>query len=223
MCTGFEAAAIGALTSGGGEILGQNENEKAQGRYVRSQNETLGQILAKNDPLAQDSRDRFTGLVDTYSAPNFQAKQQDLTGQRTGVLRGNMAPQGPVDANISGSAPGAVQALFDSKSADASTRSGERADSVGKLGGFGDVFARQGLANNEVGRNVNVNNDLARGNLAILPHMQQYAGIASQKARSPLPGVLKGVGSVLGSMGGATPGAGSGPNVNWVTTVQGPR
>lgn len=212
MCTGFELAAIaGAGLSTVGSVVGMSEQNANMRRAADARNNELNRTLLKNDSLADQSRDEFAKRQQGATNEAIEKDRQDATDQRTSDLTQavDSAPQDAVQGeSISGSAPTVVKSDLAKRMSEALGKSKDQAQKLGALGGYGDSWLNQGLADQETGRNLQVNANRAAGNMSILPAMQDIAETRSQKPISPFGAILQGAGSMLGSYGGSHGGGG---------------
>jgi hypothetical protein len=72
----------------------------------------------------------------------------------------------------------------------------------GKLGGYGDSWFNSGLIEQEAARKIGVGNSLANETKSLIGPEQDLAAAAAYKTPSWIPGVMQGVGSMLGSYSG---------------------
>ncbi len=205
MCTGLEIL-LPLLGSGlgiaGGAIQQGKLNDQAQAQ-ADARNKVLSATLFKNDALADQSRSIFDKRLEEIQPEAFDQQQADLTAERTDTLEGAIGLPDPEDIPISGSAPQVVRSEIAKRMLGAFEKAKGNAQTLGRLGGYGDTFFRQGLATAEAGNQISVPNNFARGNLGILPHLQDFAEVAAIKPISPIGGILSGIGNVLGSFGGS--------------------
>jgi len=84
-----------------------------------------------------------------------------------------------------------------------------QATATGNLGGYGDSWFNSGLTEQDAARRIGVGNTFANEDKSLLGPEQDLAQAAAYKTPSPWPGLLQGVGSLLGSASGKGGGIGS--------------
>jgi hypothetical protein len=213
MCLGLEAVGliaplIGSGLSMAGQMMAQNEAEENARRQAEARNKELRRTLSKNDRLAQESRDKFALRQRQTTAQEMDQNQEDLTQKRQDTLTDAVQPiKNESDTQnaivpLRGSAPQVVRSELGQKMEDALKWSTGQAESLGKLGGYGDAWLDQGFKDNETGRDLSVISDFAGGNMSILPYAQDFAEHKAYRPASGVGGLLQGFGSFLGSFGG---------------------
>lgn len=205
MCTGLEIAGLlGAGLSAAGTMVQQREAQKNAQRQAEARNNELKRTLAKNDQLAQDSRDKFNERQQQVGDDEVANQQQEATDKRTDALETAVAetPQVEGTVAISGSAPSVVKSELAKRMGAAVGESKKQAQTLGKLGGYGDTWLNQGFMDQEAGRGIATDANFAAGNMAILPYQQDIAEMRATKPISPLGGLLQGFGSMASSYGG---------------------
>lgn len=206
MCTGAELIGlIGAGVSTAGGLVTANEQNKNAQRQAQARNDELKKTLLKNDPLAEKSRDAFEDRLNKTQADEFAQQQHEATDTRQDELAtaADEAPQAAQEVSLSGSAPTVVKSDLARRMGDAMKASKQQAQSLGKLGGYGDTWLGQGIMDTEAGRDIAQNANFAGGNLAILPYKQDIAESRAYKPISPLGGLMQGLGSMASSYGGS--------------------
>lgn len=209
MCTGLEIAALlgsAALSAGGSYLQQRSANQQAQAA-ADARNQELARTLAKNREIAKQNQQQLHDRIAKSSETAVPEQQQQNEDTRNATLEAAVQPITPStggDAPISGSAPGIVKSELAKRLQVALDQGLSQAKSLGKLGAYGDTWFDQGVQTEGLNRNLGVNNNLAAGNMAILPYMQDFAeqkAIAANPV-SPLGGIMSGIGGVLGGLGG---------------------
>lgn len=205
MCTGLELAAMigGPLLSAAGTMIQTNEAEANAKRQAAARNEKLNLTLAKNDKLADESRQAFNQRKENATDEATDKAKQDATEERQDTLQTAIPDQPTVSAPVSGSAPTVVKSEIAKRMADALGGAREQAQRLGTLGGYGDMWFDQGLQDTATGRDLSQNANFASGNMAILPYQQDIAETRAYKPISPIGGLLQGLGSGISSFGGS--------------------
>jgi len=210
MCTGAEIIGlIGAGASAAGGLVQSNEAQKNAERQAEARNNELKRTLLKNDSLAQDSRSAFNDRVQNSQADDMAVQQKEATDNRQQTLDAAVesAPPTATQVALSGDAPTVVKSDLASRMKTAMDAGKKQAQSLGKLGGYGDSWLNQGFKDLEAGRSIAQDANFAAGNSAILPYQQDIAEQRATKPISPLGGLLQGFGSMASSYGGSKAGA----------------
>src|SRR5690606_23846001 len=166
MCTGLEIAGLlGAGLSAAGTMVQQREAQKNAQRQAEARNNELKRTLAKNDQLAQDSRDKFNERQQQVGDDEVANQQQEATDKRTDALENAVAetPQVEGTVAISGSAPSVVKSELAKRMGNAMGESKKQAQTLGKLGGYGDTWLNQGFMDQEAGRGIATDANFAAG------------------------------------------------------------
>lgn len=197
---------ISAALSAGGSMIQQNEADANAVREVQARNEQLRLHNQKQDQLAAASRASF-GEQLARTTPDVR---QQAEADRGATVAAQIDAAPPQEVPLSGNAPKVIESEYAAKMRNALDDSRRKAAGSARLSSFGDQLFRNGLGFGEVGRDVGMNNNFAAGEAAILPHMQQYAALESQKPSSGLGEALKIAGTMAGMAGGSgmMPGAG---------------
>ena len=205
MCLGPELLLL--LGGTGLSIVGNRMTQRQLAAQTKARadarNRVLATTLTKNDALADEARSVFNNRLEEIQPEEFDQQQADVTAERTGTLEGALALPNPEDVPISGSAPQVVKSEIAKRMLSAFERAKGNAQALGKLGGYGDAFFRGGLKDAEAGNQISIPNNFARGNLGILPHLQDFAEVAATKPISPLGGILSGIGAGIGTAVGS--------------------
>ena len=219
MCTGMELLPLlGAAASAAGGLITMKEQNANVQRAADARNKTMNATLLKNDSLAQDSRDKYNQRQQTATNDAVEADRATQTDARTEDMTTAIdnAPKDAIEGvSISGSAPTVVKSELAKRMSDALGKSKDQAKALGKLGGYGDSWLNQGMANADTGLDLGQNANFASGNMSIMPYQQDIAEVRSQKPISPLGGLLQGFGSMAGSFGGGGMAKKPVTNDNW--------
>lgn len=206
MCTGLEIAAMiaGPAMSAAGAMMQQNEMEENQARMAEARNEKLRTTLAKNDAIAEQSRDTFNQRKQQMQADESAKAEQQAKDKRQDTLETAVeeTPTSPADVPISGSAPTVVRSELAKRMSEAMSGAKGQAQRLGTLGGYGDAWLNQGFQDAAAGRDIAQQANFASGNMSILPYQQDIAETRAYKPISPIGGLLQGFGSMVGSYGG---------------------
>ncbi len=205
MCTGLELI-LPLLGTGlsfvGNSIQQKNLAAQAQAK-VDARNRVLATTLGKNDILADQARGIFDTRLQEVQPEGFDNTQAEVTAERTATLESSIREPQPEDIPLSGSAPEVVKSEIAKRMLAAFESAKGQAQSLGKLGGYGDAFFQEGLSNAEAGNQISIPNNFARGNLGILPYLQDFAQVSATKSISPIGGLLAGFGNALGGFAGS--------------------
>jgi len=209
MCTGVELLMLAGSGMGMvGSGIQQREANANQERMAEARNNELRRTLAKNDELAQKSREAFNERQQNTTADALAQDQEDATQKRDDTLQEAVAetPSPVANVSLSGSAPQVVQSELAGRMKEAMSDGKKQAQNLSKLNGYGDTWLNQGFADVETGRDIAQDANFASGNLAIMPYQQDIAETRAYKPISPLGGLLQGAGSMLGSYAGGSGG-----------------
>ena len=200
MCLPGAAAGglLGGLLQGIGGMVTANEDQKNADRIARARNQRLQAALKRNDEYARVARERFDSRTDGQAAD----PEGDLNAAKTGTgeaIAANIeTPDYEAGAPISGSAPPIVRSALAKKMLDTFQQSTTQAKALGALGGYSNYWFDQGVDTTGAGRDIGIQNDFSRGNMAILPYEQDFAEVQANKPRSGLGGLLSGLGGFFG-------------------------
>ena len=167
-----------------------------------ARNRVLQQTLLKNDKIAADSRNLFDKRRSEVEPEPMAEAMADAEATRTATIESSVTPMTPEDVPLSGSAPSVVHSALAKRMLEAVDKGKSEAKALGKVGGYGDTWFNQGVANTATGRDLGVNQNFASGNMALLPYGQDLAEQAAYKPISPFGSILMGLGSAFGSASG---------------------
>lgn len=207
MCLGPELLLpmlIGGAISGGGALIKQNgENAQAE-QSAKSRNKVLTDTLAKNDKIAQQTRESYAAREAGYAPTAVAARQGDAeTSRMAGVdaILPQTAPD-PTTATAADS-PDIVKTEVAARMSDALKRGRDQAKATAKLGSYGDQWFGQNIDNTAASRDIALQSGFANSNLQNMPGLQDLADLSTYKPVSPLGSIMMGVGNAVGSAGGA--------------------
>jgi hypothetical protein len=203
-----------ALSAGGGIIAGREATRNAKS-IADARNRELERILTENKRNTERARSIFDARIEDINENAGSDLETSQQGRVEGVQRNiEEAPMLPIE--IGQSAPKVVQSSLSRTLADARADSLGRAESLGKLGGFGDFFQRSAIADETAGRGIDQQLDSIRGRTRLLPSLLDYEEIMATKPQSGLGDILRVIGGGLAQYGGtlaggapSTPGSGN--------------
>lgn len=212
MCTGLEILGMvaGPALSAIGAGIQQRQIAANQRRMADARNQELRRTLAKNDELAERSRDIFDARRKATQQTEMEDAQKKAEEGRQVELEAAVedTPAPAANVSLAGSAPTVVKSEIAKRMAEAVSGAREQARRLGTLGGYGDMWLGQGFENMQAGRDLAHNANFASGNMALLPYQQDIAEMRAYKPVSPIGGLLQGAGGLLSSYaggGGALP------------------
>lgn len=207
MCIGPELLlpmVIGGALAGGGQMIKTAGENKQAEQSAKSRNEVLKSTLAKNDRIAQDTRNTYAAREAGYSTDKIAARQGDAeTSRMNGV--DHVLPQNAPDPSTASTAdaPDIVKTEVAARMSDALKQGRERAKASAKLGSFGDQWFGQNLDNAAASRDIGMQSGFASSNLNNMGALQDLADMSTYKPVSPLGSILMGTGNMVGSAAGA--------------------
>lgn len=192
------------VISGVGAAIQQREMAKNQQRMAEARNNELRRTLAKNDQLAERSRELFEARRRATEGPELDKAEQEAKEKRSQELEiaAEQTPAPAADVPLAGSTPQVVQSDMAKRFQNAISQSKDQAHKLSVLGGYGDMWLNQGFADTQAGRDLGTYSNFASGNMALLPYQQDFAETRAYKPISPLGGILQGVGGMIGSYAG---------------------
>lgn len=206
MCTGIELLGMlaGPVISGVGAAIQQSEIARNQRRMAEARNNELRRTLAKNDQLAERSREVFEARRRATEGPELDKAEQEAKEKRSQELEAaaEQTPAPAADVPLAGSTPQVVQSDMAKRFQNAINQSKDQASRLGILSGYGDMWLNQGFADMQAGRDLGTYSNFASGNMALLPYQQDIAETRAYRPISPIGGILQGVGGMLGSYAG---------------------
>lgn len=198
-----------ALSVGGGVVSGREATRSAR-NVADARNRELERILTANKADTEQARNIFDQRVADIGA-NADSELGTAQDNRVEGIQRNIqeAPMLPIEINDS--APKIVQSNLANELAGSRADATGRAESLGKLGGFGDFFQRSAIANETAGRGVDQQLDSIRGRTRLLPAMLDYEEIMATKPQSGLGDIMKVIGGGLAQYGGTLGARGGAP------------
>jgi hypothetical protein len=208
--------ALGIAASTGGNIWSQYSNYNNAKNQANAENGVLSSAIGNlNNIYNNTNAPAFNSAVSAVANPNGL---KDAQAARTNTILGNMSPPPAASSNAPGpsDAPPAVNAerAADLKSAfDFATN---QAKATGALGGYGDQWLNNGLAEQGAARTIGVGNLEANEDKSLIDPEQQMAAASVYQPPSILGQALQGLGSALGSYAGRnTPKTGGSAQVQY--------
>lgn len=193
-------AGTAASVVGGG--MQAKEAVQANGREANARNKVLQETLRRNDQHAQDSREAFRKRIsDSESAPAEQQLAR-AQGQAEQTITGNLAATG-TEAPLAGDAPKVVKDAMKSSLGDSFRKSMEQAKRQASLTGYSMAGRDAAISDAGLGNQINTNNSFVRGNMAIMPHLQDFAAYQAYKPSSGLGQIISSLGSMATQAAGA--------------------
>lgn len=203
---------LGLALSAGGALVNKNDAANNANAQAAASNAALAQTIAKENGFEATNQAAFKGNIANY-APGAQDKQlADAQAGRAANSTGNITQTDPSSVPLpAGSNPAAAGDLAKRMLAvhdGAVSRAGLNA----KVGGYGDTWLTNSLNTAATDRGISVTNNLADGQKAITPALEQDASAAAYQAPSIWGPLLTGAGSIAAGKAGT--GGLSMPKVN---------
>jgi hypothetical protein len=155
-------------------------------------------INGLNQDYSNINAPAFAGAVGGIPTAGSLKGAQDA---RTGTILGNVkGPSG--GTTISSDAPPALAASRASQMKNATDFIRNQGTATGNLGGYGDSWFNSNLGEQDAARKIGVGDLFANETKSLIGPEQDLAGAAAYKTPSWIPGVMQGVGSMLGSYSG---------------------
>lgn len=193
----------GAVLSGVGSSINSNENTTNATNVANARNKVLLDELNKNNVLANDARGTFNTRLAAEQPAATTAQMGAVTGERTAAGTTNLPTINPTTMPGAADSSALVKSSVANAVNDALAKSEANATARGKLGGYGDLFFRQGMQDADAGRTIGTDVAGANANTALIPSLQDLAGADAYKPNSGLGGILQGLGSAFGTYGGS--------------------
>lgn len=192
---------IGTALSAGGKMIQTNEENANADRVANARNAVLADTLLKNDEIAGRTRHAFNTNKQTYQPQAVQQRQQQEEDNRTSSAERELTL--PEKLPTTADAPTIVKQETAKRLSEAVAKGRERAKATAKLGAFGDQWFKAGLGTDQAARDVALDSGFANSNLALMPHLQDFAEVGAYRPVSPLGAVLMGTGNLVGSAAGS--------------------
>jgi hypothetical protein len=207
MCTGLEGALIplvlGGVTSAvGGAITSGQQQQNAQNQ-ANAENSVLTDTLNQNKVIGADARSTFDNRLASAQPGATAAQQGQLTAARQNTLTSNMPTISPSSMPGAADAPTVVKTAISKALTEAMDQANAKAGAQARLGGYGDLFFNQGLADQGAKDKIGTDVNFANANDSLIAPMQQLAATGAYTPMSPIGGILQGLGSTIGSAAGA--------------------
>lgn len=205
MCLGPEILlpmVIGTALSAGGKMIQQGEEQKQAEDRAAARNAVLADTLFRNDQIAQGTRDTFTANQRNFDPSAVAQRQADAEAKRAATGESVLAVPGEA-VPTSADAPDIVKRETAKRVNEAIDKVRGEVRAKAKLGAFGDQWFRAGLGTDQASRDVAMQSGFAGQNLALMPHLQDFAELRSYKPISPIGGIMMGVGNALGGAAGS--------------------
>lgn len=232
MCTGLEIAAIasvlGSAAAAGGTYISQQETNKNAQAAADARNRELQATLKSTNKQSDIARNIYQQREDQIQPAVMDKSQEDATASRTATLEGAIPASAPEAVPLSGSAPAVVKSEVAQKLLDATGEAKTQARSLGKLGGYGDMWFNEGLKSNNTDRNLSIPQNFISNEMALLPFSQDFAEYGAYRPSTGIGEIMAGAGNVIGAAGGAyggrvasrAPAPGAAPLAGWGSTVR---
>lgn len=209
--------AAGTVASIAGTAVTANEANQNNTNIAEARNRVLRETQARNKIASDESRSLFAKRIADMAPENTQPQLATEQGQRTDTIQSNIDEAPAIEAlPEAAAAPKVVQTALGKRLAEAAEKATARSAAMGKLAGYGDFMQGQAISDEEAGRGIDTQANLIRGNMGILPALQDYAEISAYKPSSGLGEILSTLGSVAGMAAGSgafkkpgAPGSGS--------------
>lgn len=200
---GLMLAGTAASVVGGG--MTAKEAQRNDQREADARNRVLKDTLRKNDQHSADSRAAFQRRIADSGADPAKAQLEDAQSQQTTALQSNLNTTG-IEAPLAGDAPQVVKTSMAKSLKDSFAQSMDKAKLAAKLGGYNAQARDNAIADSSLGDAINTNNGFVRGNMSVMPYLQDYAGLGARKPSSGLGQMLSAVGGLASSAAGSKAG-----------------
>lgn len=204
----------GTAASAVGTGIKSAEAQKNAARVAEARNARLKETLLKNRQHADDSRAAFNTRIGASEKGPADQQLADAQAGQTAAIQSNISPTA-TEAPLAGDAPTVIKTAFAKAFSDAAEKSMARAAATGKLGAYGTVQRDDAIGDRGLGDKIGTNNSFVRGNLGILPYVQDLAEIQATKPSNGLGDIISAFGQAAsmyaGSRGGGVKAA---PKIN---------
>jgi hypothetical protein len=201
--------AAGTAASFAGTGIAKREAQRNDSREADARNRVLQETLRKNDQHSADSRAAFQRRVTESMQGGADEKLQEAQTNQTTALESNLNTTG-AEAPLSGDAPQVVKSTMAKSLKDSFAESMQKAKTAGKLGGYSAQSRDNAIADSSLGDTINQNNGFVRGNMGVMPYLQDYAGLKVRKPSSGLGEMIAAAGQMASSAAGSR---GGGPKI----------
>lgn len=207
MCFGLEAAWLPLLISAGvsaaGSAISSGEDKANAKRVAGARNDVLAHQLNLNTTLGDEARGTFNTRLDQVQPAAIAGQQADVTGQRAASIGSNLPTMTPATFPGAASSSSTTKNAYQTAIDDAVAKSQERATAQANLGGYGDLFFKQGMQDADASRSIATDVNFAKSNAALTPSLQDLAANSAYKPNSGIGAVLQGLGSAFGAYTGS--------------------
>jgi hypothetical protein len=204
MCDPVTLAIMAASTAAtiGGTVVSGREAVKNDAREADARNKVLRDTMSRNQMKADDNREIFNKRITESAATPMQTQLGDAQAGQVQAIEGNLDATA-AESPIAGDAPKVVKSNLSAAMADSFAKSKEKAKALGELGGYNAQGRDDAIADTELGMAINTNNDAVRGNLGVMPYLQDYAALRVRKPSSGLGQMLTAAGQAGSTYAGA--------------------
>jgi len=192
--------ALGTAASVGGGLWSRSDQLNNAQREANARNGVLSTAInGLNQDYSNINAPAFGGAVAGIPTAGSLKGAQDA---RTGAIMGNVKGPPAVGTSAPSDAPPALAASRASQMKNATDFIQNQGAATGKLGGYGDSWFNSGLNEQDAARKVGIGNLFANETKSLIGPEQDLAGAAAYKTPSFVPGLLQGVGNMMGSYAG---------------------
>lgn len=204
MCDPFTLALMigGTAASAIGGGLTAREAQKNDQREADARNRVLKETMARNDRHAAANREQFLKRVGDSEAQPATEQLVMAQGQAEQGISSNLA-ETAIEAPLAGDAPKVVKDAMKGSLSDSFRKSVEQAKQMGALTGYGATSRDNAIADASLGNEINTNNSFVRGNMSVMPYLQDYASIQARKPSNGLGQILQAAGGMAVQAAGA--------------------
>jgi hypothetical protein len=179
----------------------QNDQRRASARNA---------VLSDTQNRLAVMRDKNYAAVDQNTAGYAAPAQASATANKVATREAMIDASADAAAAagqpiVSGEAPSVVKDEFSKRVGNAIAQSRANAKAGAAISGIGDTWQQNASNNANTAGTVDMNNNFARGQAAILPSLQDYADYSAQKVPSILGQVLPILGTGLSGLSGSLP------------------
>lgn len=197
-----------ASVVGGG--IQAREAVKADAREANARNKVLQETLRRNETNAVANREAFKKRITESEPAPAAASLATAQDNATTAVQGNLASTA-TEAPIAGDAPQIIKGAMDKSLSDSFRKSMDNAKSMAQLTGYNAAGRDAAIADAGLGQTINTNNNFVRGNMSIMPYLQDYAAYRAYKPSSGFGQILQSLGSMATQAAGARGGAPKAP------------
>lgn len=218
------------LAGAGLSIAGGIGQRKAQDRYqgqmidadtqqlkqnhleALERNKVLDQYMARQDNWIGENQTDLTAGVNPFTQGNQTVAYNDNTAKRGAAISDAFgAAPASADNLVTDSTPNFLKADLTKRLGDVFTDGAAAGQRLARVGSYGDTMAGNQRSITDTNSSIQTRNNVAKGNLALLPSEQDFAGFQQRKpiwrpAGADVPTwatIAPGVGNMLGAMGGS--------------------